>query len=225
MNGAQATPTWPMYRTLVGVGMFCGLMIAVVYQGTRPVIERNRAAALERAVFAVLPAARSRVTFAVTPQGEFVKNAEAAGERIHAGFDEAGKLVGIAIETAGMGYADTITILYGYAPSKEAIVGMRVLTSKETPGLGDKIEKDPAFLKNFVALDVRLDPSSGALQNPITTVKQGEKTQPWQIDGITGATISSKAIGDMLASSTARWVPLVNAQLTELGNGGGNDEP
>ena len=100
-----------------------------------------------------------------------------------------------------------------------------MLTSKETPGLGDKIEKDPGFLENFVALDVSLDASGTALRQPVETVKQGAKTESWQIDGITGATISSKAIGDMLATSTAYWLPIINAQLDTLATGGGNDEP
>jgi len=220
MSVATATPTWPMYRTLVGVGMFCGLLIAVTYQGTRPVIERNRAEALQKAVFAVLPSASRSETFLVTPDGDFVPDTDAPGERIYAGYDDSGRLVGVAVETAGMGYADTITILYGYAPEQEAIVGIRVLTTKETPGLGDKIETDPAFLENFVALDVSLDQSGAALQNPIQTVKQGEKTDAWQIDGITGATISSVAIGDMLAASSARWVPVIYAQLDQLVTGG-----
>lgn len=217
-------PSWPMYRTLVGIGMLCGLMIAVVFQGTRPVIERNRAEALERAVFAVLPAASARVTFTVTPEGQFVADAEARGQRVHAGYDD-GQLVGVAIEAAGMGYADTITVLYGYAPQQQAIVGIRVLTSKETPGLGDKIEKDAAFLENFVALDVRLDSSGEDLQHRIETVKKGQKTDPWQIDGITGATISSKAIGDMLATSSEHWVPLINQRLDELNSGGNGGGP
>lgn len=217
-------PSWPMYRTLVGIGMLCGLMIAVVFQGTRPVIERNRAEALERAVFAVLPAASARVTFAVMPEGQFVADAQARGQRVHAGYSD-GQLVGVAIEAAGMGYADTITVLYGYAPQQQAIVGIRVLTSKETPGLGDKIEKDAAFLENFVALDVRLDSSGEALQHRIETVKKGQKTDPWQIDGITGATISSKAIGDMLATSSEHWVPLINQRLDELSSGGNDGGP
>jgi len=225
MTTAHAIPSWPMYRTLVGVGMLCGLMIAVVFQGTRPVIERNRAAALERAVFAVLPAASRRVTFALTPAGNFVANTEAAGERVHAGFDADGRLVGVAVEAGGMGYADTITLLYGYAPQQEAIVGIRVLTSKETPGLGDRIETDAAFLENFVALDVRLDPSGKTLMNRIETVKQGRKTEPWQIDGITGATISSKAIGEILATSTARWVPMISERIEELSVGGHDEQP
>jgi len=216
MNTPHAVPTWPMYRTLVGIGMLCGLLIAIVFQGTRPVIERNRAEALERAVFAVLPAASRRETFALTADGSFVADTDAAGQRVHGGFDADGQLVGVAIEAAGMGYADTITLLYGYAPAAEAIVGIRVLTSKETPGLGDKIETDPAFLENFVALDASLDASGASLRNRIVTVKRGQKTEPWQIDGITGATISSQAVGEILATSAASWVPLVNAQLEEL---------
>ena len=210
------TPAWPMYRTLVGVGMLCGLMIALVYQGTLPVIEKNRAEALERAVFAVLPAAVERITFALTAAGDLVADVAATGRRVHAGFDAGGALVGVAIEAAGMGYADTISILYGYAPQGQAIVGMQVLTSKETPGLGDKIETDPVFLENFVALDARLDESGNALANRIETVKRGEKTQPWQIDGITGATISSVAIGDILAESSSYWAPVIQDRLDDL---------
>ena len=121
-----------------------------------------------------------------------------------------------------MGYADTITILYGYAPDREAIVGMQVLTSKETPGLGDKIETDPVFTDNFVALDVRLNAAGDGPENRIVTVKRGEKTEPWQIDGITGATVSSVAIGEMLAESTSYWLPVINTGLDVL-QAGGND--
>ncbi|MCB0583886.1 MAG: FMN-binding protein, partial [Phaeodactylibacter sp.] len=32
---------------------------------------------------------------------------------------------------------------------------------------------------------------------------------PWEIDAITGATISSRAIGSILGESTKRWVPVI----------------
>jgi len=213
-----------MYRALVGVGMLCGLMIAVVFQGTRPVIERNRAAALERAIFAVLPAATRRKTFALDTTQHFTVDADATADRLHAGYDANGVLVGLAIEAAGMGYADTITVLYGYSPEAQAIIGFRVLSSKETPGLGDKIETDAAFLDNFVALDVSLDASGQALQHPLETVKAGKKTEPWQIDGITGATVSSQAIGKTLAASTGRWLPLIKQQPDVFTAGAIRDE-
>lgn len=215
----QPAAAWPMYRALVGIGMLCGLLIVFVFAGTRPVIEANRAAALERAVFAVLPAATTRQTFALTPEGGFERAADAKGELVHAGYDRGGRLVGVAIEASGMGYADTIGLLYGYAPERDAIVGMQVLTSRETPGLGNKIETDPDFLANFEALDVRLDDSGTSLLNPIETVKHGKKTDAWQLDGITGATVSSKAIGNILAASSSRWVPLIKQRRADLDAG------
>jgi len=226
---AQPPGAWPMYRALVGISMLCGLLIVFVFQGTFPIIERNRAEALERAVFAVLPKASGRVTFALDADGRFQPTEESTGERVHAAFDESGTLVGVAVEARGMGYADTITLLYGYDPANQAIVGIQVLASKETPGLGDKIETDPRFLANFEALDVRLDDTGTAPRHIIETVKQGKKTDPWQIDGITGATISSVAIGDILAASSSRWVPLIARRLGDFEAGvvdkaGGIDE-
>ena len=38
------------------------------------------------------------------------------------------------------------------------------------------------------AMEAALDPDGTAVANPIVTVKNGKKTDPWQIDGISGAT-------------------------------------
>ena len=197
------SPIWPMYRALVGVGMLCGLLIAVVFEGTLPIIEKNKAEAREKAVFAVIPAAASRETI------------ELDGGEVYAAYDAGGKLVGVAIEASAMGYADVVTLLYGYDPHAETIIGIRVLTSKETPGLGDKIEKDETFLRNFDALDARVDESGSAMRNRIVTVKNGTKTEPWQIDAITGATITSNAVGEALGSSSERWIPKVKEWADE----------
>ena len=53
------------------------------------------------------------------------------------------------LTAAAQGYADVVRVLYGYDPACACIVGMTVLESKETPGLGDKIDTDPDFLLNF----------------------------------------------------------------------------
>ena len=213
-------PVWPMYRSLVGIGVLCAVLIVLVFDGTRPIIARNRAEALERAVFTVLPDATRRVTFALVDERRFEPVTNGSGSLLHAGFDADDRLVGVAVEAGGMGYADTISLLYGYSPAAETIVGMQVLTSKETPGLGDKIQTDENFLANFAALDVKLDETGTTLRHRIETVKQGTKSEPWQIDGITGATISSEAIGDILAASSAYWVPLIRRRLEDLETGG-----
>jgi len=94
-----------------------------------------------------------------------------------------------------------------------------VLESKETPGLGDKIETDSAFTANFEALDVSLDESGGAIANPIVFAKPGQKSQAWQIEGITGATISAKAVTRILHDSTADAVIFLERNLQVLRDG------
>jgi electron transport complex protein RnfG len=108
-----------------------------------------------------------------------------------------------------MGFADVIKVIYGYDPNREKVVGFYVLESKETPGLGDLIEKDPAFLANFDSLDVALSEDKNSVKNPVITVKNGQKKNAYEVDGITGATISSRAIGKALNTSTNEMLPLL----------------
>ena len=42
---AASPGVWHMYRAMVGVGLVCGLLIVVVFELTRPVIDRNKAEA------------------------------------------------------------------------------------------------------------------------------------------------------------------------------------
>jgi electron transport complex protein RnfG len=217
--GMPAPPSvWHMYRAMVGVGLLCGLIIVSVFELTRPVIERNKAEALQRAIFQVLPEARSSATFRFTAQERFERLAEPTdgAALVYAGYDGAGRLAGIAVEAQGMGYQDVIRVLYGYAFAEDAIVGIRVLESRETPGLGDKIETDPDFLANFERLAVALTGDLSAIANPIEFAKKGQKQHPWQIDGITGATISSKAIADILNGSTTYWIPRIRRNLDDF---------
>ena len=102
---------------MVGIGLACGILIVFAFQWTKPIIARNRAEALSRAIFQVLPAAKSSTTFRLEEGGGFAvlapntKGAEGA-RVVHAGYDAAGELVGFAIQAQGMGYQDVISVLY-----------------------------------------------------------------------------------------------------------------
>jgi electron transport complex protein RnfG len=219
MVGVVAPPSaWKMIRAMVGIGLLCGLLIVTVFQITRPAIERNKAEALQRAIFQVLPDARSSTTFRLDDDDRFerIEGADNDGRIVHAGYDDENRLVGLAVEAHGMGYQDVITVIYGYSFDADAIVGIRVLESKETPGLGDRIETDAQFLKNFERLDVSLGEDLSAPAHPIESVKRGKKEHPWQVDGITGATISSVAIAAMLRDNTAFWIPRIRRRLDDF---------
>jgi electron transport complex protein RnfG len=220
LTGLTTPPrAWHMYRSMVGVGLLCGLLIVGVFQVTRPVIERNKAEALQRAIFRVLPDARSTKTFRFDEQQErfeLLQDEGPGGPLVYAGYDAGGGLIGLAVEARGMGYQDIIAVLYGYSFAADAIIGIRVLETKETPGLGDKIEKDPEFLENFRRLDVSLTEDLSAVLHPIESVKKGKKEHPWQIDTITGATISSTAIANMLSRNSSYWIPRIRRRLDDF---------
>ena len=200
-----------MFRAMVGVGLLCALLIVSTYEYTLPVIKHNKSVALEKAVFNVLPGAVKRVTFKLNSDDTFeTMTAEPDKEQvIYAGYSADNKLVGVAIEASGQGFQDVLKLLYGYSLQTQTIIGFYVLESKETPGLGDKIDKDSGFLANFNGLDVSLTGDGKALKNAVKSVKHGTKENPWEIDSITGATISSKAVGNIINDSIQFWAPII----------------
>lgn len=209
-----------MILVMGSIGALAAVLLVFTYFTTLPAIERNKAEALDKAIFQVLPGAVQKTTF--TPEDGKLRPVTAGEkplERYHAGYNQTGSLVGIAVEAQGQGFADVLKVLYGYDPGCSCVVGFKVLETKETPGLGDKIETEPSFTANFKALDVSLNADGTAPQNPVVFAKFGQKTQPWEIEGITGATVSSKAVTNILHDSTQRVIVLLNANLKVLEDG------
>jgi Na+-translocating ferredoxin:NAD+ oxidoreductase subunit G len=211
-----ATPSWAMLRTLAGIATLSGLLVVMVYQFTKPIIAENERVLIERAVFEVLPGAVAKADFVLTAQGLAPAGEGASGVALFAGFGSDGQLRGVAFPGAARGYQDVIQFLFGYDPECECIVGSKVLRSTETPGLGDKIDTDPNFLENFTALDASLNEQGTGLANPIVHVANGSKTEPWQIDGISGATISVKAMTRAVQDAAERFIPMIQRDLAIL---------
>ena len=210
------TPSGKMIATMVLVSSICGVLIVGAFESTQAPIAENRRITLERAVFKVLPGAASVREFVATQSGIQPLAGGAVPEgavKFYAAFDQAGALKGIAAEAASKGYADTVQVLYGYDVKCQCIVGIGVVSMRETPGIGDKILTDVAFLKNFEALDVRVNSEMSALANAVKTVKHGSKTNPWQIDAIAGATVTSKAVGRGINESAQKLMPLLVPHL------------
>jgi len=205
--------------TLTIAGLLSGLTLVAAYQITLPVIEANKAEALRRAVFLVLPGA-TRMQPLVWRNDQLLvpDTVQPKEEAIYAGYDSTGAFLGYAIPSSGPGYQDVISLLYGFTPGERRVVGMQILESRETPGLGDKIFKDADFVANFRSLAV--DPE-------IVLVKE-EPGNPNEVDAITGATISSRAVVNIINAGNQRWFP----RLPEPGQepplaapGGGGESP
>ncbi|MDP2433758.1 MAG: FMN-binding protein [Pseudomonadota bacterium] len=224
MNAASVPPSQPstpsaaMIRTLGLVATVCGILIVTAYEGTLEAVAANKKLALERAVFKVIPGASSVKEFVVGPTGvQPAGNGVPEGAvKLYAAYDQAGSLKGLAAEGAAKGYSDTVRVLYAYDPEKQAITGIGVVSMRETPGIGDKIYTDAAFLKNFEALDVTLSADLKSLANAVKVVKHGGKQNPWEIDAIAGATVTCKAVGKGINESAQKLLPLLLPHLDKL---------
>lgn len=216
----QATPTTAMIRTLGIVATVCGLIIVSAYQGTYDAVAANKRIALERAVFKVIPSAKSVDEFHALPGGGIAPAGQgeppAGAAKFYAAYDGTGKLAGVAAEGAAKGYADTVRIMFGYSPDCQCVVGIGVVSMRETPGIGDKILTDKEFLANFVSLDAQLNRELSALANEVKAVKHGSKTKPWQIDAISGATITSRAVGKAINDSAQQLLPKLAPNLDKI---------
>lgn len=215
-----STPTVAMIRTLGLISAICGLIIVASYQGTYDAVQENKRIAVERAVFKVIPAARSIVEYLALADGKIEKvgagnTAPAGAVKFYAGYDADGRLAGIAAEGAAKGYADTVRILFAYDPASAAITGFGVVAMRETPGIGDKILVDKDFLANF-PLAAQLSDDRVVLAHEIRTVKHGSKTNPWEVDAIAGATITSRAVGKAINDAAQSLLPRVAPHLDEL---------
>lgn len=174
-----------------------GALLAGMQIALGPTIEANKVnETLERVPVLVFGAAHaaelSESGMEINPLSVGV---EKAGKTVRYNVYETksdGKLAGWVTKSAGQGYADKIEILIGFDPQMDKITGLFVLDQKETPGLGDKI-METAWRGQF------LDKSTG---KPLMPVK-GKSAAAHEIDAITGATISSKAVTDIINTAVA----------------------
>lgn len=199
------------------VGFIAGILIVFTFQYTRPIIKANEKAYLEQSIFEIIPQTAYKRVFTPDNKG-ILKAVDDDAEipyKIYACYDKQDSLKGVVLEARGQGFQDVIHLIYGYDPARQAIIGMKVLQSTETPGLGDKINTDPHFLSNFKHLDVQLNSGGTALKAPITLIK-GERQNDHQISAITGATISSRAVTRMIVRSAALNIPLIYKNLHVL---------
>ena len=219
-NNPNEVPPLPssfsLISTLGVVAMLSGFLVVLVYEYTKPIIAENQRIATERAIFKVLPNATSRLTFVINEGKITLADDKTSGELIYAGYDANNQFVGMALNAAEQGYQDIVKLLYGYQPETGCITGYDVLKSTETPGFGTKITSDEAFLANFNCLDAKVNPEQSGLINVIKTVRHGTKQNPWEIDAISGSTITSNAVGRMFNQSGQLLHPIIVKNLMLL---------
>jgi electron transport complex protein RnfG len=170
-----------MILVLVIVGLISGGALVCVYNYANPLIERNEEKALREAIYKVLPEA---VEYNTITKGGIV---------LYEGVGKRGKVIGYAFKAKGFGYQGEIEILAAIDTGLKELRGMEVLESSETPGLGAEIANEP-FKKQFRGLSVL----------PEIIFTKEEISEKNEIQAITGATISTKSVVEILNKEIAR---------------------
>jgi len=199
---AKEPSSFRLIATLGVAGFVSGIALVGAFLYTQPMILANKVEALKAAIYKVLPGCAdyeplllSNGKLGPLPEGVSLGQ-EGVNPEVFAGYDEKGTFIGFAVKVEEPGFQDVIGGIFGYDPVGERIIGMEILESKETPGLGDKIFKDKDFKANFMELVTKPE---------IVAVKKGEKENPYEVEAITGATISSKAVVRMLNKGMVAW--------------------
>jgi electron transport complex protein RnfG len=198
----KMTPAWRLLATLFVAGAAAGLLVVAVYRATLPTIKRYAAAKVDGAVREVLKAPAKWDTLYLVKDA-LVAKLPAGGDpgefpKAYVAKDEFGKRMGMAVVGEGPGFQETMQLMIGFDPATGTLIGIKVLDEKETPGLGDKIEVDPSFMAQFAT---RIAPVIG--------VKGKPGAPPNQVQTITGATISSRAVIKVVNTTVARWQSLM----------------
>lgn len=203
----QPVPSWKLLLTLTVAGAAAGLAVVLLYDATLPRIEAYKAGVVRAAIAEVLHAPTRADTLwlhggalsATRPPEEEARKAE----RVYRGYDAQGKPVGYALSVTEPGFSEQMHLLIGYDPAKHELLGMKVLESKETPGIADKIEK-PVFTAQFTGRTA-----------PLVGIKAADRDRAGNERGaivmITGATISSRAVLRGVNRTIEHWQPYLDA--------------
>jgi Na+-transporting NADH:ubiquinone oxidoreductase subunit C len=200
---------------MFGLTFFFTALVSTIYEVNRERIAINEEIVLQRVVLEVLgmkpeqgtPDKRVREIF-----GRRVRVEEREGRILYRGFTEDGKtLVGYAFPLYGAGFWGPIYGMMGVDPQVERVIGVSFYRHSETPGLGGRIT-EAWFTDQFVGKPLLPRGKEGkyfSLVTPGTAQVEGE------LDAITGATGTSRAVDRLLDEGLKDYLPWIPREKAE----------
>lgn len=159
-----------MLLSLTAIALVAAAALAALNGVTKEPIAKAQQAKVENAIKMVMP--------------EFARleDAEVEGHLCHLGYNEAGELVGAAVEAGNdKGFGGHLQLMVGF-DKEGSVSGYQILETHETPGLGAKA--DQWFQKDGKGCVVGSNPNEAALS---------VKKDGGSVDAISGSTITSRA--------------------------------
>ena len=188
------------YAGVLGLVMLIAAgALAYVNGITKPRILAQQKKDLTAGLYAVLPGSES---------GVIIEHQPGDGLTYYAGFarQDTSELIGYALPVVSKGYSSNVRTLVGI-DSVGQIIALKVLFQQETPGLGTRIEEvrsgqtQPWFITQFKgksAQHVLVDKDGGDIQS------------------ITGATITSRAVTDGIRTTADRFLKSIAQETSKV---------
>ena len=162
------------------ISLLSGAVLALVYSITSPAMEAVALENQQKSIFEVLSGIDSYREY---------KNP--GNMLIYEGLDKEGNVIGLAYVAEGAGFQGRIKLMIGVDIKSKRITEYKVLEHQETPGLGARIN-EAGFKQQF---------------------SQKTWTDPFKvkddIEAITGATISSRAVTELIKKSLDEVLQIV----------------
>ena len=186
MGSHEAQPAWRAGLILATLAAICTALVAATHRVTAPRIAANEQAYLEQRLEPVLAGIDyegplSTSTNILQPPHGLPGSQPVSVYRVYA--DDA-PVAALFVVTPKDGYAGPISLLIGVSATGE-LTGVRVLSHRETAGLGDQIEESKSdWILQFAGLSLAYPP----------VADWAIRSDGGAFDQMTGASITSRAV-------------------------------
>lgn len=114
------------------VSLLAAIGVSSTFLLTKGTIKKKELAVRTEALYTVLPGLEGSPV-EITPLNS------ADHDRVYKSMDKSGQIVGYAASGEAQGYSSKIKVMVGVDPEFEKILGIKILSQNETPGLGTKM--------------------------------------------------------------------------------------
>ena len=193
MTTTRSTIRWTSVLPLAGLGLAAALLLAAVNQGTAERIERERDARVMRELARALPAERYDNDLARDWIDQRLDELGTVARVYRARLEDQPSALLVDLTTP-RGYSGDIRLLVALELNGE-ILRVDVLQHRETPGLGDQIERGRSGWLNQFA---------GRRASPDEGERWAVDKRGGDFDGLSNATITVQAVIEAV-DAASRW--------------------
>jgi Na+-transporting NADH:ubiquinone oxidoreductase subunit C len=174
-------------------------------------IERNEAVKLQSVILDALGISLPGSTMEIERLfAERVRKTSLAGRDVYVGYDAGAEtVIGYAFDAGGPGFWGPIAAMAAVDGTGSRLLGVNFYRHSETPGLGARITEE-GFRRQFRGLEL-----DGRGESFFRLLPAGTAAGPGELDAVTGATETSRAVERFLNRELASFIAAAQAGLPE----------